>query len=103
MGSRALDQIAKPVAEDLARLGILIRDARAQRGFTQADLANRLGLSPTTVRASEKGDPGVAAGIVASLIWVLGIGPISASLAAMHPPVAQSKQRVRAGKKLDDF
>ena len=98
-----MDQLAKPVAEDLTRLGILIRDARAQRGFTQADLAKRLGVSPTTVRAAEQGDPGVAIGILASLVWVLGIGPISASLAAMLPPVAQLKQRVRAGKKLDDF
>lgn len=103
MRSHALEQLAKPVAEDLARLGILIRDARAQRGFTQADLARRLRVSPTTVRAAEQGDPGVATGILASLIWVLGIGPISTSLAAMHPPVAQSRQRVRASKKLDDF
>ena len=103
MRSRALDQLAKPVAEDLARLGSLIRDARAQRGFTQADLAKRLRVSPTTVRAAEKGDPGVATGILVGLMWILGIGPISASLAAMRPPVAQSKQRVRTGKKLDDF
>jgi transcriptional regulator with XRE-family HTH domain len=103
MGSHALDQLATPVAEDLARLGNLIRDARAQRGFTQADLAKRLRVSPTTVRAAEHGDPGVATGILASLLWLLGIGPISAGLAAMNPPVAQPKQRVRTGKKLDDF
>jgi transcriptional regulator with XRE-family HTH domain len=103
MRSRALDQLAKPVAEDLARLGSLIRDARAQRGFTQADLAKRLMVSPTTVRAAEKGDPRVATGILFGLMWLLGIGPVSASLAAMRPPVAQPKQRVRTGKKLDDF
>lgn len=103
MRSRALEQLAKPVAEDLARLGSLIRDARAQRGFTQADLAKRLRVSPTTVRAAEKGDPSVAAGILVGLMWLLGIGPISASLAAMYPPVAQPRQRVRTGKKLDDF
>lgn len=103
MRSLALDQIAKPVAEDLARLGGLIRDARAQRGFSQAELAKRLRVSPTTVRAAEQGDPGVATGILVGLMWILGIGPISASLAAMHPPVTQSKQRVRTGKKLDDF
>jgi len=103
MRSRALDLLAKPVAEDLARLGIFLRDARALRGFTQADLAKRLGVSPTTVRAAEQGDPGVAIGILASLVWVLGIGPISASLSATLPPVARPKQRVRTGKKLDDF
>jgi len=103
MRSRVLAQIPKPVAEDLARLGELIRQARGRRGFTQTDLAERLRLSPTTVRAAEQGDPAVAAGIFASLLWTLGIGPISSSLAASHPEAREPKQRVRAGKRLDDF
>ena len=103
MRSRALAQIPKPVAEDLSRLGDLIRQARSRRGFTQAELAERLRLSPTTVRAAEQGDPAVAVGIVVSLLWILGIGPISSSVAASHPEASQPKQRVRAGKRLDDF
>jgi ribosome-binding protein aMBF1 (putative translation factor) len=103
MRSRALAQIPAPVAEDLIRLGTLIRDARGRRGFTQAELAERLRLSPTTVRAAEQGDPAVAAGIVASLLWTLGMGPISTSVAAAHPGTTQPKQRVRSGKRLDDF
>jgi len=105
MQSRALSQLAKPVGDDLRRIGDLIRGARARRGFTQADLAERLRVSPTTVRAAEHGDPKVAAGILVSLLWVLGIGSISKSLAArselQHAP--QPKQRVRAQKSLDDF
>lgn len=105
MRSRALSQLAKPVAEDLRRIGDLIRDARARRGFTQADLAGRLRVSPTTVRAAEQGDPKVAAGILVSLLWVLGIGSISKSLAdrseLQHVP--KPKRRVRAQKSLDDF
>lgn len=105
MRSRALSQLAKPVGEDLRRIGDLIRDARARRGFTQADLAGRLRVSPTTVRAAEQGDPKVAAGILVSLLWVLGIGSISKSLAdrseLQHVP--KPKQRVRAQKSLDDF
>jgi transcriptional regulator with XRE-family HTH domain len=103
MRSRALTQLPKPVADDLTRLGEIIRDARGRRGFTQADLAERLRLSPTTVRAAEQGDPAVAAGILASLLWTLGIGPISSSVAAAHPEARQPKQRVRAGKRIDDF
>lgn len=103
MRSRALAQIPKPVAEDLLRLGELIRDARGQRGLTQAALAERLRLSPTTVRAAERGDPAIAAGILASLLWTLGIGPISSSVAAGHPTAKRPRQRVRAGKSLDDF
>jgi transcriptional regulator with XRE-family HTH domain len=103
MRSRALDQIAKPVADDLVRIGELIRDTRARRGFTQSELARRLRISPTTVRAAEQGDPTVATGILASLLWLLGIGPISVSLISSHPPVVQPKQRVRHGKSIDDF
>ena len=105
MRSRALSQLAKPVGQDLVRIGHLIRGARARRGFTQAGLAERLRVSPTTVRAAEQGDPAIAAGILVSLLWVLGIGPISKSLAEhaelQRPPT--SKQRVRASKSLDDF
>lgn len=105
MRSKALNQLAKPVGEDLKRLGDLMRSARARRGFTQAELAERLQVSPTTVRAAEQGDPRVAAGILLSLLWVLGIGPIAKSLAD-HPalqPALQSKKRVRTQKSLDDF
>jgi DNA-binding XRE family transcriptional regulator len=103
MRSRALDHIAKPVADDLVRIGALIRDARATRGFTQSELARRLRVSPTTVRAAEQGDPAVAIGILASLLWLLGVGPISASLVSSHPPHVKPKQRVRGRKHIDDF
>lgn len=105
MRSKALDQPPKPVAEDLKRLGDLMRSARARRGFTQAELALRLQVSPTTVRAAEHGDPTVAAGILVSLLWVLGIGPIAKGLAGqleLQAPL-KSKQRVRPQKRLDDF
>jgi len=64
MRSRALSQLPKPVGKDLLGLGHLIREARARRGFSQADLAQRLRVSPTTVRAAEHGDPAVATGIL---------------------------------------
>jgi len=105
MRSRALDHIAKPVADDLRRLGELIRGARARRGFTQAELAQRLRVSPTTVRAAEQGDPKVAAGILVSLLWVLGIGPMAKALAG-HPELQRvhlPKQRIQTQKNLDDF
>ncbi|MBS0367079.1 MAG: helix-turn-helix domain-containing protein [Proteobacteria bacterium] len=91
---------------DLQHLGQLIRGARARRGFTQAQLADRLRVSPTTVRAAEQGDPKVAAGILISLLWVLGIGPISKALAAqpeLLPGRRPGRQRVRTPKSLDDF
>jgi transcriptional regulator with XRE-family HTH domain len=94
------------VGNDLQRLGELIRDARARRGFTQSQLAERLRVSPTTVRAAEQGDPKVAAGILISLLWVLGIGPISKALATQPEPSSArppGRRRVRTQKSLDDF
>lgn len=92
------------MGQDLQRIGELIRSARARREFTQSQLADRLRVSPTTVRAAEQGDPKVAAGILISLLWVLGIGPISKALAvqAELSPVP-GRRRVRAQKSLDDF
>lgn len=94
------------MGSDLQGLGQLIRSARARRGFTQSQLADRLRVSPTTVRAAEQGDPRVAAGILISLLWVLGIGPISKALAAqpeLSPARVPGRQRVRTQKSLDDF
>jgi transcriptional regulator with XRE-family HTH domain len=106
MRSHALNQLPKPVGSDLHHLGQLIRGARGRRGFTQSQLADRLRVSPTTVRAAEQGDPKVAAGILISLLWVLGIGPISKALAA-QPEVSSARpperRRVRTQKSLDDF
>ena len=105
MRSRALHQLAKPVSDDLRRIGELIRAARSLRGFTQTELAERLRISPTTVRAAEQGDPTVTVGILTSLLWVLGIGPIGKAL-ANHPELQHTprpKQRVRHQKALDDF
>ncbi len=106
MRSRALSHLPKPVGHDLRRVGELIRSARARRGFTQTDLAGRLRVSPTTVRAAEQGDPKVASGILASLLWVLGIGPISSGLtsrsAELEHPI-KTARRVRTRKSFDDF
>ena len=87
MRSRVLHHLTKPVEHDLRRLGALIRDARANRGFTQADLAARLRISPTTVGAA-------------------GIGPMSANLASKEAelgPARAHRKRVRPDKAPDDF
>ena len=103
--SRALTHLPKPVGDDLRQIGQLIRDARARRGFTQNDLADRLRVSPTTVRAAEQGDPSLKVGILVSLLWVLGISPLGKVLATLpelqHVP--RSRQRVRTQTALDDF
>lgn len=77
MRSRGLATTPQPVADDLYRLGLAIRNGRRDKGLTLNDLAMRAQISRTTARAAENGDPSVSAGILVTLLWLVGIGPLS--------------------------
>lgn len=63
-----------PAAADAARvLGQQIRMARHERGWTATSLAERLGVSPVTVRAIESGAPGTAIGTVLTAAVLTGV------------------------------
>ncbi|XAH25949.1 helix-turn-helix transcriptional regulator [Xylophilus sp. GW821-FHT01B05] len=83
-----------PAGLALGRLGQRLRAHRVQRGWTVAELAERLMCSPTTWRALEAGKPGTSIGLLAHALWLLGeletleqLAPAPAALAA--------KRRVR--------
>lgn len=59
-------------AGSLTFLGIELRRRRQARGLTQAQLASRVRLSRAVVIRAEKGDPTIAIGNVAKLLWVVG-------------------------------
>jgi transcriptional regulator with XRE-family HTH domain len=63
--------------KDLERLGALIRAQRILRRERQRDLAERVRISLRTLADAEKGDPGVSAGIYASLVWAVGLAGLS--------------------------
>lgn len=105
MKSKVIRQLPKPVRDDLYRLGLLVRDGRHAKGLTQGDLAARLQISPTTVRAVEQGDPAVASGILVAILWLLGIGPVASiglPQIARWAKTRTGRKRVRR-KALDDF
>lgn len=54
-------------------LGSLIAAGRRQRGWTAAELGERLGVSAPTVTRIEKGDPGVAVGTVFEAALLVGV------------------------------
>lgn len=94
------ETLPAPVSRDLVTLGGALRAGRARRRETQRALAARLQISANTLRAAERGDPGVSAGIYASLAWALGLPGLSAGL----PEADNLPARVRSpNKPIDDF
>lgn len=67
------DQIPIPVKRALRRLGGDIRDARRRRRIPTQVMAERAGVSRTTLQKVEKGDPGVSVGTIATVLFVLGL------------------------------
>jgi len=62
-----------PVVRALRKLGHDIRDARRRRRIPVAILAERASISRTTLNKVEKGDPNVAAGTYATILFTLGM------------------------------
>jgi hypothetical protein len=62
-----------PVKRVLRKLGHDIRDARRRRRIPSAIAAQRASISRTTLVKIEKGDPGVAIGNYATVLFVLGM------------------------------
>ncbi len=62
----------------LKTLGAMIKAARLERGMSQAELSERLGVSRYTVIALEKGEPKVGVGTMFEAATIVGI-PLLAS------------------------
>jgi DNA-binding XRE family transcriptional regulator len=54
-------------------LGKLIRVGRAERGLTAQELADRAGISRTTLASIEKGAPGPEIGLVFEVASIVGV------------------------------
>ena len=71
--SRTSVTLPIPVKRALRKLGHDIRDARRRRRIPVAIAAERASISRTTLVKIEKGDPGVALGIYATVLFVMGM------------------------------
>ena len=74
MRSAVLDLIPPAVRRSLTRLGSDLVLARHKRKLTAAMMAERIGLSKSTYRRLEAGDPTVSLGAYAVALYVLGFG-----------------------------
>ncbi len=96
----------------VAALGAQIGAARRELGWTAAQLAERIGVSPPIVTRIEKGFPGTAVGTVLEAAIVCGV-PLYGVEAAELPQVAErartrlallpTRVRKRAVSIADDF
>ena len=70
--SRTSAVLPLPVRRALRKLGNDIRDARLRRRIPVAIAAERASIGRSTLNRVEKGDPNVALGIYATVLFVLG-------------------------------
>ena len=91
------------VTEGLARLGENLAIARVRRRESQREWAKRLGVSIPTLIRLERGDPGVAMGIYATALWLIGraaaiheLAAPAADLGALERDVRTALRRRRA-------
>lgn len=71
--SRSKTILPIPVRRALRKLGHDMRDARRRRRIPAAIAAQRASISRTTLVKIEKGDPGVAIGLYATVLFVMGM------------------------------
>src|SRR5579863_944487 len=79
--SRSSVVLPIPVKNALRKLGRDLRDARRRRRIPVAIAAQRASISRTTLVKVEKGDPSVAFGIYATVLFVMGMTQRLADLA----------------------
>lgn len=63
----------RAVADALIAWGSAIRTARTRRAWRRSDLATKSGVSESTLRAVERGAPGVGTAAYLSAMWALGL------------------------------
>ena len=98
-----------PVHSALHLLGEDIRRARKRRRISIRDMAERAMVSPGTIQRIEKGDASVGIGIMASVLWVLGLHQRFESMVApetdsigQREDLSRLPKRVRRGKVTPD-
>lgn len=85
------------IRDALCETGLLIAEARKERGWSQSDLGQRLGdIDRRHVSAMEKGDPNVGVGLVVAALWLLDL-PLLATLPESNRPPAGVRFLADAG------
>jgi len=92
---RALAQLPPATVSALEKLGADLAVARLRRRESLKTWARRLGVSVPTLQRLEAGDPGVAVGILATALWLIGRDSELGQLAAPEHDQGALDQDVR--------
>lgn len=97
------------VEEAVVRLGANIETARLRRRWTQQQLAEKAGITRSTLLAIERGKPGTGIGAYVSVLWALGLHDAIAEIASLDRDeegrtleAARLPKRARPPRALDD-
>jgi transcriptional regulator with XRE-family HTH domain len=78
----------------VALLGSQIAAARKERGWTAADLAERVGVQPQTIGRLERGEPTVALGVAFEAAVIVGVPLFTTDERELHSLAAAARQRL---------
>lgn len=96
--------LPQPIVQRLRRQGERLAAARSRRGWTQAELAQRLGSSRRTIVNLESGQPGVAWGTVIHAFWLLDLSLDDNAYGIAEPSPSRHRARGRKSGTIDlDF
>ena len=73
MRSQSSRSLPLPVQRTLKKLGSDLADARKRRRISTSTMAQRAMISRTTLVKVENGDPGVSIGVLATVLFILGM------------------------------
>ncbi len=79
----------------LALLGNLIRLGRAERGLTAQELADRAGISRTTLSSIEKGAPGPEIGLAFEVAALVGVRLFDDDERALQAQNARATEKLK--------
>jgi transcriptional regulator with XRE-family HTH domain len=85
---------SRPTMDAARVLGLEIAQARRERRWTAAELGERAGISPVTMRKVERGDPSVSIGIVFEVATLVGVRLFDANPAELASLVERGRDRL---------
>lgn len=89
--ARVYSRTVRHVAE---LLGSQVREARIERRWTVRDLAERAGISTSTLQKVERGDPSVALGVALDVATLVGVPLFHEDRATLEAELERRRDRL---------